>query len=357
LQPRKDPALLRSPFIHFLVLGSLLYLAQRLLAPAISPDELASLRIEISADRLAELETSFTEQTGRRPEVAEVERMIGAEVDEEIFFREAVALGLLERDSGVQTRLIQKMLFIEGQTQIDDAPALLARAVELDLHREDIVVRRILVHKMKLIGSALGKTQIPTEAEIRTTYESRQESLRSPDRLSLTHVFLSADRRGQKTRDDALKLRPDLIASQWPPSQATSRGDPFPLGHRLERRSQLDLERTFGERFGEETFDLAIERWSEPIASAYGFHLVFVDRINAGFVPQFSQVVDRLRLEIEETRRNENLDALVNDLRTRYQVVLPTSSSATLNPSPAPDLHPTASFSPSSTLSLNQEPG
>jgi peptidyl-prolyl cis-trans isomerase C len=284
------------------------------------------MRVAIEADRLVEIETNFAEQMGRRPEAAEIRRMIDAEVEEEILFREAVARGLLDRDSGVQTRLIQKMLFLDGRAKIDDAPALLARAIELDLHRDDIVVRRILVQKMKLLGSALGKSQFPTQIELQATYQKRQEALRAPDRLSLTHVFLSSDRRGSRTRSEAQDLRARLLTSQRPIAEAPSLGDPFPLGHRLEGRSQHDLERTFGARFGEEAVALDTEIWSDPIASAYGEHLLFIHRVDEGTVPPFGQVAERLRLEMEEVRRNENLEALVKELRTRYQVVLPTSA-------------------------------
>ena len=286
------------------------------------------------------MKTTFIEQMGRPPGEAETNRMIAAEVDEEMLFREALSRGLLERDSGVQTRLIQKMLFLQetskeiNQEEIDQR-ALLARAVELGLHQEDIVVRRILVQKMKLLGSALEPEQRPAQDEIESAYRSSHDKLRAPDRRSLVHTFFSSDRRGPAARSAALALLKVLEeegASKQPSSvDPTSAGDPFPLGQRLENRSQHDLERAFGGHFGAETFDLAPETWSAPIASAYGFHLVRVDQIQLGSVPPLDQVAERLRLEIEERRRNHNLEALVSDLRTRYQVVLPNQGAESID--------------------------
>ena len=119
-------ALLRSPLLHFLVLGTLVYVLQ---GASETPTEADAVDRVIAIDpaRMAELRTTFTEQMGRGPNEIEVARMIDAEVEEEILFREAVARGLLERDGGVQTRLIQKMLFLEGEATIDEAPDLLAR--------------------------------------------------------------------------------------------------------------------------------------------------------------------------------------------------------------------------------------
>jgi hypothetical protein len=322
-------SLLRQPLFHFLVLGSLLLAGREMLIQDASIP--ASLRIAIEQERLEELRQTFLDQAGRRPTPAEIDRMVEAEVDEEILFREAVARGLLDRDGGVQTRLIQKMLFLEGGAEIADAPDLLARAVELELHEEDVVVRRILVQKMRLLGSLLGADQQVTPEEIEAIYERERETLRAPDRLSLVHVFLNGDRRGPRTETDALALRARLLQETRPAESGPAFGDPFPLGHRLARRSQHDLERAFGAHFGAAVFTAATGQWTEPIESAYGLHLVQVTEREAGEVPPLPSVADRLRLQLEEKRREANLEALLHELRARY-VIVPTRLSTTADP-------------------------
>ena len=94
-------SLLRQPLFHFLVLGSLLLAGREMLIQDASIP--ASLRIAIEQERLEELRQTFLDQAGRRPTPAEIDRMVEAEVDEEILFREAVARGLLDRDGGVQS--------------------------------------------------------------------------------------------------------------------------------------------------------------------------------------------------------------------------------------------------------------
>lgn len=324
------PALFRSPLLHFLSIGALLFAAQAWRASEGGAEDPDAFRIEIEADRMLELQTSFLQQMGRRPSSAEIDRMIDAEVEEEILFREAISRGLLERDGGVQTRLIQKMLFLENDAQIEQAPALLARAIELQLYDGDIVVRRILVQKMKLLGSTLEGSQIPSDEDVAAAYQSEREDLRAPDRVSLVHVFLSSDRRGDQTHSDAVALRARLMTHAIDPDQAPALGDPFPLGHHLERRTRNDLERIFGARFGESAFDADLERWSDPIASAYGVHLIYVGARESGEVPPIASVADRLRLQIEERRRDANLDALLSRLRARYEVVRSTTNAIPL---------------------------
>jgi hypothetical protein len=317
------PSFLRSPLLHFLLLGASIFAAQGFRASHEEGSPPEAHRITLDTQRLAELQQGFVDQAGRRPDAGEIERMIEAEVDEEILYREAIARGLLERDGGVQTRLIQKMLFLEGATQIEDAGALLARATRLGLHHEDVVVRRILVEKMKLLGSMLDADERVRPEEVSAAYQARGEALRAPDRLSLVHVFLSRDRRGETLEAEARALRERLVATEMSPAEAVAWGDPFPLGHRLEDRSLPDLERSFGGHVGEAAFALPLGVWSEPVESAYGLHLVHVDARAPGRIPPLEAVGERLRLALEEQRRAAKLEALQTDLRARYEVVLP----------------------------------
>jgi len=315
---------LRAPLIHFLVLGALLFgfASLRSGRDAETIETERAHRIELDADRLAELRQDFSRQLGRAPTSRELERLIASEVDDEILYREALARGLLERDGGVQTRLIQKMLFLEGSADLEDASALLARAVELGLHEDDIVVRRILIQKMRLLGSQLDGGEQPSADEIAERYRRDQTRLRLPDRLSFVHVFLSEDRRPGSAKQDAIALRARLVEDDVVATDAIELGDPFPLGHRLEQRSADELGRSFGTGFGSAAFELAPQTWSGPIASAYGQHLLWIDRIEPGEVPPFERVADRIRRELEQERREARFDALLAELRTRYEVVV-----------------------------------
>ena len=316
--------LLRSPLLHFVLLGVLLYVGQVVLrtsGPTYDPE---AFQISVAVDRLAELTKQFSETTGRGPTPSETERMVDAEVDEEILFREAMARGLLERDGGVQTRLIQKMLFLEGEAGIEEAPDLLTRAVELGLHQEDIVVRRILIQKMKLLGSQLAPQQQVLKADIERAYQSQQDELRAPERIDLVHIFLSRDRRGAETQSDATAALARIRTAATVPGDAPNAGDPFPLGHHLKGRSRHDLQRTFGAHFGRDVFMAPSGEWTEPISSAYGLHLVHITHREPGAVPPLSAVTNRLRLQIEERRREGNLESLMSDLRSNYYIVSPS---------------------------------
>jgi hypothetical protein len=319
---------MRSPLLHFLLLGALLFgfQAWRSQRQDAEFEAKEAYRIEIDAELLDELRGNFARTMARPPTPAELDRMIATEVDEEILYREALARGLLERDGGVQTRLIQKMLFLEGEADLEDAGELLERALELGLDRDDIVVRRILVQKMRLFGSALPEDERPNEAEIAAAYERDRETYRLPDRISFVHVFSSADRVPRAPAEEAVRLRERLAREAVEPEDAIALGDPFPLGHRLDHRSQRDLSRTFGERFGAAAFSLDPQRWAGPIESAYGRHILWIDEFEQGETPPLEAVADRIRNGLEQQRREARIEALLSELRTRYEVEVDRSA-------------------------------
>ena len=319
-------AILRSPLIHFLLVGMLLFaLRDRIGLGAAGPAPAETLRIRFDTARIEELRADFKSQLGHAPTAAELDRLITHAVDEELLFREAITRGLQEGDGGVETRLAQKMLFLDDAAPsaepVDPAP-LAERARRLGLDQEDVVIRRLLVQKLRLSATALSPEEFPSEDELAHDYSERREALREPERRSLVHVFLSRDRRGVRTRKDAESLRRRITKDQIAPTAAITLGDAFPFGHVFGGSSAGDLERSFGADFAIGAFALPVAVWSEPIESAYGLHLVRVEEIVPGVIPRFAAVRDRLRREREERLRDRKLAALLVALRTRYEVAV-----------------------------------
>lgn len=319
-------AILRSPLIHFLLVGMLLFaLRDRIGLGAAGSAPTETLRIRFDTARIAELRADFKSQLGHAPTAAELDRLIAQAVDEELLFREAITRGLQEGDDGVETRLAQKMLFLGDAASSAEPidPALLAeRARRLGLDQEDVVIRRLLVQKLRLSATALTPNEIPSEDELARDYADDREALREPEHRSLVHVFLSRDRRGEHTRKDAESLRRQIATDQLVPTAAIALGDAFAFGPAFARSSAGDLERSFGGDFAARAFALPVATWSEPIESAYGLHLVRVEEIVPGVIPPFAGVRDRLRREREERLRDRKLAALLAALRTRYEVAV-----------------------------------
>ncbi|MEZ4280940.1 MAG: peptidyl-prolyl cis-trans isomerase [Myxococcota bacterium] len=316
------PILLRSPLVHFLLLGALGFAARdrigELARAAIAKPPLVTLE----ADRIDGLRRGWQAQMGRVPTQAELAALIGDEVDDELLYREALARGLDEGDPEIALRLVQKMTFLDDAAAGADPGALVREARALGLERDDPVVRRLLVQKLRLAATALAPDERPSEADLARAHAARSESLREPERRSLVHVFASRDRRGARTEADAAALRERIEREAIPPALAIRQGDAFPLGLHLDPQTRDELARGFGEGFARAVFAEAPGQWSQPIESAYGLHLVRVERVLPGALPPLETVRTSLRLALEEEARDRKLAALLAELRTRYEVAV-----------------------------------
>lgn len=109
---------LREPLLHFLLLGGVLFLVFRFVggpkagAPGANSNAGSAEReIVITPGLLENLAVSFERSHGRKPEAGDLEPAIDEFIREEIYCREARALGLDRDDPQVRRRLRQRMEF------------------------------------------------------------------------------------------------------------------------------------------------------------------------------------------------------------------------------------------------------
>ncbi|MCP4381513.1 MAG: peptidyl-prolyl cis-trans isomerase, partial [Hyphomicrobiales bacterium] len=101
--------LLREPLLHFFIIGGLFFAAFAAVSDRQPPP--ADV-ITITPERIEQLVAGFTSVWKRTPSSDEIESLIDADVREEIYYREALALGLDTNDTVIRRRLRQKMEFL-----------------------------------------------------------------------------------------------------------------------------------------------------------------------------------------------------------------------------------------------------
>ena len=317
-----SPSILRSPLVHFLLLGVLGFAARDRIGGLALVTTGPPAVVTIDADRIDGLRRGWQAEMGRSPTSGELAALIENEVDDELLYREALARGLDEDDPEIALRLVQKMTFLEVSAPDADPAEVVRQARALGLERDDPVVRRLLVQKLRLSATALAPGERPSEADLARAQAERGAALREPERRSLVHVFLSRDQRGDRTEAEANARRETIEREAIPTALAVRQGDAFPLGLRIELHSHDELARSFGETFANDVFALEAERWSDPIESAYGFHLVRVEQILPGAIPPRERMRAPLVHALEEEARELKLAALLADLRKRYEVAV-----------------------------------
>jgi hypothetical protein len=307
--------LVRSPLVHFVAGGALLFVANRaaqLRAAASAPVE----PVVISAADVAQLKNAYTTETGLTPSAVDEAALVDDAIDEELLFREAVARGLDRNDRAVRNWLVEQMRILSDDPGASEQ-ALYARALQLGLDRQDLVVRRILIHKVRLLVSRIDEREA-TDDELRAYYARHASDGRLPQRVSFWHVFLAAN---ERDRDALLRAEQQLamLRERRPaPRDAVREGDSFALPSHLVAQSHAQLDKVFGASFADAVLSSPENAWSGPIASPFGLHLVWVEQREPGDLPPFADVRGRVLESWREEQRGQRLTLLLRTLRARY---------------------------------------
>jgi len=267
----------REPFVHFLLLGAGLFLLFGLWD---NSEGEGNKRIVVSPGRIEHLVTGFSRTWQRPPTQKELKGLVEDYIKEEVLYREARVMGLDQDDTVIRRRLRQKMEFLS----------------------EDFVA-----------------TEEPTEEELQAYLNAHLEQFRIGSKISFTHVYLNADRRGDDVLQDAERLRLQLTANPRL-IENSAIGDPFPLEQDFELLSESQVAKLFGHGFADQVLTLPPNTWSKPVESGYGLHVVFVRERVEGRRPTLEEVREAVKREWESATRREAKDRFYQRLRDQYTV-------------------------------------
>lgn len=282
---RAARAVLREPLVLFLVAGAGLFLAWTAKG---DPAPASTGQILVGAATIQTLVENWTRVRLRPPTAEELRGLVDDHVREEVYYREALALGL---------------------------------------DRDDTIIRRRLRQKLEFLSADLGGQAQPSEEQLRQYLAEHPDPFRRETRLTWTHVFLSPRRTGAAGPDAVQRLLAALNGSGGH-RVAQEAGDPFLLPFDFDAVASADGARLFGDDFALALAALEPGRWQGPIASGYGVHLVLVRQRIPGSVPALEEVRDAVRREWQSKARRDASEAFYLKLRGRYRVVVEDTGGA-----------------------------
>jgi len=311
--------LLRAPLVHFLLFGAaLLAVRQRW-----NRDDLPapSRSIVLTAADRERLRAVWNEDHGTVPDAEAEAALVRDAIDEEVLYREALAAGLDRYDGAVQERLVRLGGFVSEDATLG-RDGLEQEARRLGLARDDVVVRRHLVQMMRLAAARPAAADLPGDADLQAYLDAHADDFAAPSRVRLTHVYLSADRRGAAAERDAATLLDDFRRRDVGRDGAAGRGDPFLRGATLGPASRDDLGRVFGGAFARAVDDAPTGTWIGPVRSSYGFHLVWVEERLPSTAPSLGEVRSRVALAVLRARGSRRAAERMQRWRARYTVTV-----------------------------------
>lgn len=270
--------LLKEPLVHFLALGALIFVGYGMSAGG-GP---ANDEIVVSSGQQQQLVVGFEKTWSRPPDQRELARLIDEWIREEIAYREGIAMNLDGNDTIIRRRLRQK----------------------LELLSEELV----------------SPVAEPTDTQLEAFRAAHEVEYGADPRFTFTQMFFDAE---QGAGNDARMERAlSLLADGADSSVIGELGDVNPLPARWRDEPDRVVAANFGRDFLMRLETLPVGQWSGPVRSAYGLHLVKLDRRVAGRALTLAEARPQVLRDWERRQRIDALDRFYSQLRERYRITI-----------------------------------
>lgn len=280
--------MMREPLVHFLVIGVTLFVVYTGLHRGQS-GVASSHQIALSLDDLRAMDVSFASQWQRQPTSEEFNALLESKIQEEILYREGLAMGL---------------------------------------DKDDIIVKRRMAQKMQFLAEDVASAHEPSTAELRVWFANNSRKFALPSRVTFHHLFFSSDKRGRDAQAAAAAALTKLAGQPESSPVASRLADPFMFQDYYADRTPEELAKEFGSLFAADVFKLKTRSWQGPIESGYGWHLVFVDSLVAGHVPAFEEIEPDVKIAWLSDQKEKAWREAYARMRKRYTVLLPSAPDA-----------------------------
>ena len=261
----------REPLVHFL--GGALLVFAFFWATGNDRDS-ADYAIGIDESDLARLEANWIQNFRRAPTQAELDSLIDQEIAEEIYYREALRLGLDKNDPVIRRRLFTKMRFLDEANKGDEAPS-------------DAVLQQWM-------DKNPGKYALPPLYDIEQVYFGRISTAEASVRLDQLNA--GADR------------------------AAYARSISLPIV--LKRVTGAEIARQFGDQFAERVEKFEPGRWNGPVNSGFGVHAVKIISKTPGKSAALQDVRQRVVNDWRADRQATESETALARYRSQYEVTV-----------------------------------
>ena len=263
-------SVLKSPILHFILLGTIAFVAYTQIKP---PDHEKILITTQTIDALIQQQESIT-QNPINPQ--ERQTLIEGHIEDEILLREAYKRGFDKNDYRVRKRILNIM-----RTSLSEV------------------------------------IPEPSVAQLRAFYEDNKERyLTSPSR-SFEQVYFSF-------ASAKLPKKPEQFIKQLQEAKDIAGLGDFSLitSNRYSKSSFQNTAITFGKPFAQVVFDMPLNEWRGPVESFQGIHYVRVTAEHDPELPPFKQMESYLRQDYILRKTRESQAAKIDELRKNYEIII-----------------------------------
>ena len=266
----KRTKFIKEPIFLFFASGILLYVLYIFLTAQF---DRKNKTITVSDAQVALLTETFKKTWNRKPSEKEIEAQVANLIKDEVFFKEAVAMGLDKSDQAVKRRMRQIM-----ELMMDDAA-----------------------------------TVYPSEDQLKDYLNEHPDKFQEDPLISFKHVFFQLDQK-QAAENQLYNLLNNLPVDNSKISHLSL------IPEQFEKESMFSIDRLLGKPFAQEVFTLETSKWIGPVESAYGWHLLYITEITPGIIPDLSEIWDVVEREWSIEQKARKKEDQYQKMKAKYHI-------------------------------------
>jgi len=300
-----------TPLLHFLSLGLCLLI--------LTAEPAEKSLLFVSQAQQQNLFEQWSSKYGQAPTTAQQKALLKKEIEDQLLFDQARQREL-QNLPVVQARLKQLNKFLASGDQANTV-----NQPDLSLEFSDPLIRQYMINAMRemLITEALSERKrtrkaIISEPAIADYYQKNLKEFLRADRYQLNHIYVGGLNNDSRQRAQHLFQR----VQQHP--DAANLGDAFAEGSQLPLLTAKQLLRKLGGDIASMSPSLQLQQWSQPIASSYGYHLLYLVHKQNGTQLALQQVAKKIQQTLQYQLRDQLLVEQIEQLKSHYQIELET---------------------------------
>ncbi|MFT5329549.1 MAG: peptidyl-prolyl cis-trans isomerase C [Parasphingorhabdus sp.] len=263
--------IIREPLVHFLAGALLIFAFFWATGTGRDPADYAIRIDETDIDRLT---TDWERNFRRAPTQAELDGLIDQEIAEEIYYREALRLGLDKNDPVIRRRLFTKMRFIDSEDAGNVPPTDAILQQWMDEHP--------------------GKYALPPLYDFEQIYLGQVSAAQASDQI---------DQLNKGTQPAAI-------------------AQPLSLPRTVKGATIEDISRQFGDRFAGQLGRLEPGQWVGPVVSGFGVHAVKITARQPGRKAVLDDVRQRVTNDWHASRQTAQKEKALARYREQYEITI-----------------------------------
>lgn len=281
--------ILKEPLLYFVLLGAAIFaLFQQVADESFFPAQGSLEEIVISVGQLDALIVNFERIWQRQPDQRELDGLVEEFVREEVFYREAIAMGL---------------------------------------DKDDAIIRRRLRQKLEFLTEDVANLEVPEEEELQHFLDKNSSAYLTSARFSFQQIYFDVSERGASAVADAQALLLEL--EQGGITDITTLGDQLMMTEVTnENISERDVQRILGNQFLGGLLVLPVGRWQGPVESGFGIHLVYLNERVESAVPVLEEVRSEVLHDWTARQQDELSADFYNTIRQRYRITVENLAAA-----------------------------